>query len=132
MLEAVFKSGGQGITEVAWGEWSCKFLEERAMNFDIPADLKAYLDELDAFIETEIKPLEQSNDNIRFFDHRREDARTDWERGGLPNEAWEKLLGEARRRADAAPRVGRAVPMRRRRGRAGAGAQPNPLPELLT
>ena len=72
------------------------------MNFDIPADLKAYLEELDAFIETEIKPLEQSNDNIRFFDHRREDARTDWERGGLPNEAWEKLLGEARRRADAA------------------------------
>ena len=72
------------------------------LNFDIPADLAAYLDELDAFIEREILPLEQQNDNIRFFDHRREDARTDWERGGLPNEEWEALLAEARRLADAA------------------------------
>ena len=72
------------------------------MNFDIPADLQTYLDELDAFIEAEIKPLEQQDDNIRFFDHRREDARTDWDRGGLPNEEWEALLAEARRRADAA------------------------------
>jgi alkylation response protein AidB-like acyl-CoA dehydrogenase len=72
------------------------------MDFDIPTDLQAYLAELDAFIEAEIKPLEAQDDNIRFFDHRREDARTDWERGGLPNEAWEALLAEARRRADAA------------------------------
>src|SRR5215210_1590741 len=72
------------------------------MNFDIPDDLKAYLAELDEFIEREIKPLEQQNDNIRFFDHRREDARTDWDRGGLPNDEWEDLLAEARRRADAA------------------------------
>lgn len=72
------------------------------MNFDIPQDLQDYLRELDDFIEREIKPLEQENDNIRFFDHRREDARTDWERGGLPNEDWEALLAEARRRADAA------------------------------
>ncbi|HEX4980115.1 MAG TPA: acyl-CoA dehydrogenase family protein [Ilumatobacteraceae bacterium] len=72
------------------------------MDFDIPADLAEYLVELDEFIEREIKPLEQENDNIRFFDHRREDARTDWERGGLPNEEWEALLREARRRADAA------------------------------
>lgn len=72
------------------------------MNFDIPKDLLAYLDELDAFIEREIRPLEEADDNIRFFDHRREDARTDWERGGLPNETWEALLFEARRRADAA------------------------------
>ena len=72
------------------------------MNFDIPADLRDYLAELDDFIEREIKPLEEANDNIRFFDHRREDARTDWERGGLPNEEWEALMGEARRRADAA------------------------------
>jgi alkylation response protein AidB-like acyl-CoA dehydrogenase len=76
--------------------------EQQTMNFDIPDDLKAYLAELDEFIEREIKPLEQENDNIRFFDHRREDARTDWERGGLPNDEWEALLGEARRRADAA------------------------------
>ena len=72
------------------------------MNFDIPTDLRDYLAELDDFIEREIKPLEEADDNIRFFDHRREDARTDWERGGLPNEAWEELMAEARRRADAA------------------------------
>ena len=72
------------------------------MDFDIPKDLADYLDELDEFIEREIKPLEQQDDNIRFFDHRREDARTDWDRGGLPNEEWEALLGEARRRADKA------------------------------
>ena len=72
------------------------------MDFDIPPDLAAYLIELDEFIEREIKPLEEQDDNIRFFDHRREDARTDWERGGLPNEEWEQLLREAKRRADKA------------------------------
>ena len=72
------------------------------MNFEIPPELAAYLTELDDFIEREIKPLEQADDNIRFFDHRREHARTDWDRGGLPRAEWEALLGEARRRADAA------------------------------
>jgi alkylation response protein AidB-like acyl-CoA dehydrogenase len=72
------------------------------MDFEIPADLQAYLDELDDFIEREIKPLEQQDDNMRFFDHRREWARTDWDRGGLPREEWEALLHEAKRRADAA------------------------------
>lgn len=72
------------------------------MDFAIPADLTAYLGELDAFIEAEIKPLEQQDDNIRFFDHRREYARTDFEAGGLPREDWEELLVEAMRRADAA------------------------------
>ncbi len=72
------------------------------MDFDLPPDLVDYLKELDAFIEREIEPLEAQDDNIRFFDHRREDARTDWHRGGLPNEEWEALLAEARRRADAA------------------------------
>jgi alkylation response protein AidB-like acyl-CoA dehydrogenase len=71
------------------------------MDFDVPADLADYLKTLDDFIEREIKPLEEADDNIRFFDHRREDARTDWHRGGLPNEEWEALLEEARRRADA-------------------------------
>ena len=69
------------------------------MNFDLPVELTNYLKELDEFIEREIKPLEQQDDNIRFFDHRREDARTDWDRDGLPNEAWEALLAEAVRRA---------------------------------
>ena len=72
------------------------------MNFDIPEKLQGYLDELDRFIEQEIKPLEQADDNIRFFDHRREDARTDWERNGLPNEDWEALLAKAKRVADVA------------------------------
>ncbi len=80
------------------------------MDFDIPADLIAYLAELDEFIEAEIRPLERQDDNIRFFDHRREDARTDWDRGGLPNRQWEALLAEARRRADAAGHYRYAFP----------------------
>ncbi len=72
------------------------------MDFELPTELTDYLQELDAFIEAEIKPLEQADDNIRFFDHRREDARTDWDRGGLPSAEWEALLAEAVRRADAA------------------------------
>ncbi len=70
------------------------------MDFEIPAELQDFLKRLDDFIETTIKPLENENDNIRFFDHRREDARTDWERGGLPNEEWEQLLHKAKRLAD--------------------------------
>ena len=69
------------------------------MDFTLPQDLVDYLAELDAFIEAEIKPLEQKDDNIRFFDHRREHARTDWDNQGLPRKVWEELLGEARRRA---------------------------------
>ena len=80
------------------------------MDFDIPADLASYLTELDEFIEAEIRPLERQDDNIRFFDHRREDARTDWDRGGLPNRDWEALLAEARRRADAAGHYRYAFP----------------------
>jgi acyl-CoA dehydrogenase len=80
------------------------------MDFDIPADLVSYLAELDEFIEAEIRPLERQDDNIRFFDHRREDARTDWDRGGLPNPQWEALLAEARRRADAAGHYRYAFP----------------------
>src|SRR6202030_1747010 len=72
------------------------------VDFNLPEDLRLYLEELDEFIEREIKPLERAGDNIRFFDHRREDARTDWDRGGLPSRDWEALLAEARRRADAA------------------------------
>jgi acyl-CoA dehydrogenase len=72
------------------------------MDFEIPEDLQAYLAELDGFIEREIKPLEAADDNARFFDHRREHSRTDWDRDGLPSLEWENLLREARRRADAA------------------------------
>jgi len=81
------------------------------MDFDIPEDIADYLDELDRFIEAEIKPLEQQDDNIRFFDHRREHARTDWDNQGLPRKEWEELLGEARRRADAAGHLRYAWPV---------------------
>ena len=69
---------------------------------EIPEELQQLLGQLDDFIESEVRPLEESNDNIRFFDHRREDARTDWERGGLPNDGWEDLLHQTKRMADAA------------------------------
>jgi acyl-CoA dehydrogenase len=80
------------------------------VDFEIPRELAGYLDELDEFIELEIRPLERQDDNIRFFDHRREDARTDWDRGGLPSREWEALLHEARRRADAAGHYRYAFP----------------------
>ena len=66
------------------------------MDFTIPESISQFLNEIDQFIETSIRPLEQQDDNIRFFDHRREDARTDWERDGLPNEEWEALLAKAK------------------------------------
>jgi acyl-CoA dehydrogenase len=80
------------------------------LDFNLPAELTAYLAELDEFIEREIKPLERENDNIRFFDHRREWARTDFERGGLPRHEWEALLSEMRRRADRAGHYRYALP----------------------
>ncbi len=80
------------------------------MDFDLPPDLVAYLEELDRFIEAEIKPLEEADDNIRFFDHRREWARTDFENGGLPRKEWEALLAEAKRRADRAGHYRFAMP----------------------
>lgn len=55
----------------------------------IPDEILATLDQLDDFIDREIKSLKREDDNVRFFDHRRE---------------WEALLREMRRRADAARR----------------------------
>ena len=72
------------------------------MDFAIPSDIQELVGDLDVFIDDVIKPIENENDNIRFFDHRREDSRTDWERDGLPNAEWEQLLGRMRREADAA------------------------------
>jgi alkylation response protein AidB-like acyl-CoA dehydrogenase len=80
------------------------------MDFSLPQDLVDYLAELDRFIEAEIKPLEQQDDNIRFFDHRREWARTDFENGGLPRPEWEALMREAKRRADRAGHLRFALP----------------------
>ena len=72
------------------------------MDFAIPSDIQELVGDLDVFIDDVIKPIENENDNIRFFDHRREDSRTDWERDGLPNAEWEQLLGRMRREADTA------------------------------
>jgi alkylation response protein AidB-like acyl-CoA dehydrogenase len=80
------------------------------VDFSIPADIQATLEQLDAFIEAEIRPLEQADDNIRFFDHRREWARTDFDDGGVPRAEWEALLREMRRRADAAGWLRLALP----------------------
>jgi acyl-CoA dehydrogenase len=72
------------------------------MDFNLPPELVAFLAKLDAFIDAEIRPLQAQDDNERFFDHRREFARTDYEAGGLPRHEWEELLFEAKRRADKA------------------------------
>jgi alkylation response protein AidB-like acyl-CoA dehydrogenase len=80
------------------------------MNFELPQTLRDYLEELDTFIEAEILPLQRENDNDRFFDHRREYARTDWERDGAPAADWEALLAEAKRRADEAGHYRYAFP----------------------
>jgi len=72
------------------------------MDFELPKTLVDYLAELDRFIDAEIKPLQARDDNERFFDHRREHARTDWDHEGRPRKEWEALLEAARERADAA------------------------------
>ncbi|OBF98060.1 acyl-CoA dehydrogenase family protein [Mycolicibacter sinensis] len=70
------------------------------MDFTLPDHLPALLAEMDDFIEREIAPLQA--ENMQYFDHRREFARTDVANGGIPNRDWEELLAEMRRRADAA------------------------------
>src|SRR5450432_4110045 len=80
------------------------------MDFALSQDLVDYLGELDAFIEAKIKPLEKQDDNIRFFDHRREHARTDWDNNGLPRRDWEQLLAKARQLADEAGHLRYAWP----------------------
>jgi acyl-CoA dehydrogenase len=62
-------------------------------------DLNTLLERIDAFIERELAPLQA--EHPQFFDHRREFARTDLERGGAPVREWEALLVEMMRRADA-------------------------------
>ncbi len=80
------------------------------MDFSIPPHVKELLDRMDAFIEAEIKPLQAEGDNERFFDHRREHARTDWDNDGKPRHEWEDLLREMRRRADRAGFLRLALP----------------------
>ena len=80
------------------------------MDFSIPAAIQTTLDELDEFIAREIAPLQAADDNERFFDHRREWARTDFDNDGVPRPEWEALLREMRRRADAAGWLRLALP----------------------
>ena len=82
--------------------------QAQLLDFTIPDEIQHKLAELDEFIEREIKPLER--ENMQFFDHRREHARTDWDNGGKPRAEWEELLGEMRRRADAAGHLRFALP----------------------
>ncbi|NKQ51886.1 acyl-CoA dehydrogenase family protein [Amycolatopsis sp. K13G38] len=70
------------------------------MEWSIPSDVEQFVKDLDTFIDAEIRPLEAANPE--FFDHRREFSRTDVDRGGIPTRQWRELMGEARRRADAA------------------------------
>jgi len=72
------------------------------MNEDLPAEITELLREVDAFIASEVRPLEAAGDNARFFDHRREYARTDFQAGGVPSAEWESLLEQMMERADRA------------------------------
>ena len=58
--------------------------------------LEKLLDSLDEFIEKTLKPIEASEGNERFFNHRREYERTDWEHHGLPQKEWEDLQAKTR------------------------------------
>jgi alkylation response protein AidB-like acyl-CoA dehydrogenase len=78
------------------------------MDFELPQPIRDKLAELDAFIETEIKPLER--DNMQFFDHRREHARTDWDDDGTPRDEWNALIAEMERRADKAGHLRYGLP----------------------
>jgi len=80
------------------------------VDFALPDHLPGLLAEMDEFIEAEIKPLER--EHIQYFDHRRENARTDWDNDGIPARAWEDLLGEMRVRADKAGWLRYGLPSR--------------------
>lgn len=69
------------------------------MNFELPEEVTHFLKRLDVFIKAEIMPLQHSDDNNRFFDHRREASRTQWDNQGLPSHEWEQLLRRAKRLA---------------------------------
>jgi alkylation response protein AidB-like acyl-CoA dehydrogenase len=72
------------------------------MNEYVPPEMAALVEEVDGFIASEVRPLEGEADNARFFDHRREQARTDFAAGGIPSADWEELLEQMVSRADRA------------------------------
>ncbi|HEY5427611.1 MAG TPA: acyl-CoA dehydrogenase family protein [Solirubrobacteraceae bacterium] len=67
------------------------------MDLTIPADVIKLLAAIDEFIDRELAPIQDANPE--FFDHRREFARTDVDRGGAPTARWHELLAQARRLA---------------------------------
>lgn len=69
------------------------------MDFSVDAETQQLLADLDEFIDDEIQPLQQEHQ--RFFDHRREDARTNWD-DGTPTAEWIALRQEMRDRSDEA------------------------------
>ncbi len=78
------------------------------MDFQLPADISAKLAELDAFIDSTIEPLER--ENRQFFDHRRENARTNWDNDGFPRDEWHALLGQMEQLADKAGHLRLGLP----------------------
>lgn len=80
------------------------------MNFELPREVEDYLKRLDGFINDTVLPLQKQDDNDRFFDHRRESSRTQWENKGLPREDWEALLKHTKSLADKAGFYRFAVP----------------------
>lgn len=62
------------------------------------------------FIEAEIMPLPNSGDNMWFFDHLREWARTDFDGDDLPRPEWEALLRESKDRCIVLRQPRRAAP----------------------
>ena len=76
------------------------------MDFNLPTELSELLRQIDRFIDQEIRPLQAQDDNERFFDHRREWARTDFDNGGLPR----PRVGGAAAGVQEARRQGRILP----------------------
>ncbi|KAM5352884.1 hypothetical protein ACJ41O_005606 [Fusarium nematophilum] len=72
------------------------------MNFELPPDVRDYLSRLDTFINDSVLPIQHRDDNNRFFDHRREASRTQWDNNGLPTDDWEDLLRQVKKVADEA------------------------------
>ena len=70
------------------------------MDWTIPEDISKFLDDMDAFIDKEIIPIQEEYPEL--FDHRREYTRTDVARGGVPTAQWREVMAEARRRSDRA------------------------------
>src|SRR3984957_20392170 len=78
------------------------------VKFDLADHLPPLLERMDAFIEAEIAPLQAQHPE--FFDERREFARTDLDRGGLPSRAWEEQLARMRGLADSSGWVRYGLP----------------------